>query len=83
MSKKIKLLDLTPEEKKSMLEEITYFFETERDEKIGIIGSEQVLDFFLQSLGDKIYNKALDDAFRWYKKVRDNMESDYYALYKE
>lgn len=80
---RVNLLDLTPEEKKSMLEDITYFFETERDEKIGIIGSEQVLDFFLQTLGDKIYNKALDDANRWYKRVRDNMESDFYALYKE
>ncbi|WP_125143820.1 hypothetical protein [Clostridium transplantifaecale] len=29
-----------------------------------------------------VYNKALDGAFRWHKQVSENMESDYYGLYK-
>lgn len=37
---------LTSEEKKQMIEDITYYFETEREEKIGIIASESVLNFF-------------------------------------
>ncbi|WP_242967510.1 DUF2164 domain-containing protein [Herbinix hemicellulosilytica] len=60
-----------------------YFFETERDEKLGIIGSEMILDFFLVSLGPVIYNKALDDAKRWFDKRFEDIEADYYSLYKE
>lgn len=50
--------ELSPEEKKKLQEEIIYFFQEERDEKLGIIGSETILDFFLDVLGEAIYNKA-------------------------
>jgi deoxyadenosine/deoxycytidine kinase len=36
-----------------------------------------------EMLGDRIYNKALDDAKQFYAKYADNMETDYYALYKD
>lgn len=76
------MFELTPEEKKKMLDEIVYFFREERDEDLGIIGSETVLDFFLDVLGDTIYNRALDDVRIWLKRNVENLESDYYALYK-
>lgn len=44
--------------------------------------SETILDFFLDVLGEAIYNKALDDVKLWLTKNVENMESDYYALYK-
>ncbi len=34
-------------------------------------------------LGKRIDNKALDEAKRFYETYAGNMESDYYALYKE
>lgn len=34
--------ELSPEEKKKLQEEIIYFFQEERDEKLGIIGSETI-----------------------------------------
>lgn len=74
--------ELSPEEKKKMLDEIVYFFREERDEDLGIIGSETILDFFLDVLGDTIYNRALDDVRIWLKRNIENLESDYYALYK-
>lgn len=74
--------DLSPEEKKKMLDEIVYFFREERDEDLGIIGSETILDFFLDVLGDTVYNRALDDVRIWLKRNVENLESDYYALYK-
>lgn len=49
---------------------------------MGIIGAETVLDFFLDVLGETIYNKALDDVKLWLTRNVENMESDYYALYK-
>ncbi len=73
---------ISPEQKKQMQEEIVYFFKEERGEELGIIGSETVLDFFLDILGDTIYNKALDDVKLWLMRNVENLESDYYALYK-
>lgn len=73
---------LNPEERTQMLKEIASFYAEEREEQIGIIASNQILDFFLDTLGKHIYNKALDDAQLWYKQMADNMEADYYALYK-
>lgn len=75
-------LKLSSEEKKRLTDEIKYYFEEERDEKIGIIASENILDFFLNNLGKYIYNKALDDAKIWYEQRMSNLESDYYAMYK-
>lgn len=76
-------ITLTPEEKKKLLEEIIYYFETERDEKLGIIASESILDFFMDSLGKHIYNKALDDTKKWYSHRMEDVEADFYALYKQ
>lgn len=75
--------NLSPEQKKKLQEEIVYFFQEEWDEELGIIGAETVLDFFLDVLGETIYNKALDDARLWLSRTVENAESDYYALYKD
>ena len=74
--------DFSPEEKKKMQEEIICFFQEEREEDLGIIGAETILDFFLDVLGETIYNKALDDVKLCLTRNVENMESDYYALYK-
>jgi uncharacterized protein (DUF2164 family) len=75
-------IDMSPELKKQLLEEIVYYFETEREEKLGIIASEQILDFFMENLGRSIYNKALDDAKLWYSKRMEDVEADFYSIYK-
>lgn len=72
----------TMEERKKMIEEIQYFFQEERDENLGILASEEILDFMLSVIGDSVYNKALDDAQIWFKRNMENMEADFYAIYK-
>ena len=74
---------INTEEKKQLLAEITQFFAEEYDLELGIIGSEKIYEFFEQSMGERIYNQALDDAQRFFKAYAGNMEADYYALYKE
>lgn len=59
---------LTDEEKSSAKEELILFFENERDEKIGVIAAEKIINFFLQSVGGKLYNKGVNDA----KKAMEN-----------
>jgi uncharacterized protein (DUF2164 family) len=59
---------LTDEEKKMAKEELILFFKNKRDEQIGIIAAEEIINFFLQSVGSKLYNKGVTDA----KKVIEN-----------
>lgn len=75
-------IKLTPEEKKAMMDEIKYYYSEERDEQIGIIASESLLDFFLDNLGKVIYNKALDDSKKWFDRRMEDVEADFYSLYK-
>ena len=75
-------LNFKPEEKRELLTEIQAFFKDKRDEEIGLIAAETVLDFFIGTMGAKVYNKALDDIQLWYKRYMDNMEADFYSLYK-
>ena len=74
---------LSNEEKKQLLEEIKYYFATERDVDLGILASESILDFFMDTLGKQIYNKALDDAKLWFNHRMEDVEADFYALYKQ
>ena len=70
-------------EKGQMCDEIAQFFREEYDLELGIIGTGNIFDFFQEMLGNRIYNKALDDAKKFYDRYADNMETDYYALYKD
>jgi uncharacterized protein (DUF2164 family) len=75
-------IKISEAQKKKLNEEIKAFYLDERGEEIGIIEQMQLLDLFEQKLAPVIYNKALDDAKRWYSQMMDNLESDFYALYK-
>jgi uncharacterized protein (DUF2164 family) len=36
----------------------------------------------METLGKQIYNKALEDAKYWYSKRMEDVEADFYTLYK-
>ncbi|MDG1105903.1 MAG: DUF2164 family protein [Cyclobacteriaceae bacterium] len=67
---------LSEEERKSVIEDLILFFENERDEKIGIIAAEEVLNFFLMSVGNKLYNKGIDDAKKVLKNRYEELQFD-------
>lgn len=75
----IKLADA---QKEKLREEIRAFYLDERGEEIEVIEQMQLLELFEQKLAPIIYNKALDDAKKWYMQMMDNLDTDYYALYK-
>ena len=77
------ILKLSTEERKSLIKEIQNYFYEERDEELGIIASEKILDFFLDNLGSLIYNKSLDDARVWFSKRMEDIGIDYDLLYKD
>lgn len=78
-----RVMKLTDEQRKAIKEEIHAYYLDERGENIGIILQEGLLDLFLEQLAPIIYNKALDDAKLWFSRRMDDINSDYYELYKE
>lgn len=67
---------LTDEQRETAKQELIYFFESERDEKIGVIAADQLLDFFLESVGSKLYNKGVDDARKVLSQRLDELNYD-------
>lgn len=75
-------ISLSDQQKEKLNDEIKAFYLDVRGEEIGMIEQMQLLDLFTQKLAPIVYNKALDDAKKWYLQMADRMDSDYYALYK-
>ncbi len=65
------------------MNEIHEFFLSEYGDDLGIIKQQHILDMFMEQLAPIVYNKALDDAMLWFKRQMDNVETDYYTIYKE
>lgn len=62
-----KLSLLTETQKQQALSDIIDFFATERDEEIGIIAAEDILDLFTEHIGKEIYNKGVEDTLAFIK----------------
>ena len=84
MEKTKRAWDLLPEEKKrKAVQEIINFFENERDEEIGIIAAENLLNHFLQEVGIDLYNKGVSDALKFIKTRFEDIELDMESLLKK
>lgn len=75
----IKLSDI---QKDKLKEEIKAFYLDVRGEEIGMIEQIQTLELFEEKMAPIIYNRALDDTKRWFHQMIENLDSDYYTLYK-
>jgi len=75
-------IKLTREEQNKLINDIQLFFRDERNEEIGIIAAEAVMEFFLENLGAFIYNKSLDETKIWFSKRMEDIEIDFDILYK-
>ena len=67
---------ISEEQRKANIEEIINFFQNERDEEIGIIAAEDLLDFCLQTVGMEIYNKGIEDSKNFIKTRFEDLELD-------
>ena len=74
---------LTDDQFREMRARISDWFEAERGETLGMIAQQEILDFFMSDLAPVVYNTALKNAERWYKNIQDNMEADYYLLFRD
>lgn len=50
------------EQKQTLIDRIRSYFELERDEPIGELAAEHLLDFMITAIGPALYNQAIRDA---------------------
>lgn len=67
---------LTDERRQKCIKDIIAFFKDERDTTIGILAAESVLDFFLETIAEDIYNKAIADSKKLLKQKIEDLEVD-------
>ena len=71
---------LNDEQRRNAVERLIYFFEIERDEKIGVVAAGNLIDFFLQSLGKEIYNKGVTEAIKVFEARSEDLKFDLQEL---
>ena len=79
--REIQQIKLSEIQREKLNDEIKAFYYDVRGEEIGVIQQMQLLELFEEKLAPIVYNKALDDAKKWFTQM-DNLDSDYYGLYK-
>ena len=80
--REIQQIKLSEIQREKLNDEIKAFYYDVRGEEIGVIQQMQLLELFEEKLAPIVYNKALDDAKKWFARMMDNLDSDYYGLYK-
>ena len=84
MAKVRKSLSLLSEEKRrKSINDIIIFFKSERDEEIGMIAAEKILDHFLQTVGKELYNKGVEDSRDFIGERIESLEFDMEAFLKK
>lgn len=58
-------INLSKEEKQNMILSIKEYFYNERDEEIGDLAATLILDFFIKELAPAIYNKGIQDCYKF------------------
>ncbi len=78
-----KTWDFLPNEKRKLyIEKIISFFREQRDEEIGVLAAENILDFFLENIGPEIYNLGIEKTKELLKNSFNNFEIDLDSLKK-
>lgn len=73
---------LSKEQKRYCIAQIQAFFREERDEELGMIAAERVLDFIAQDIAPNFYNLGLEDARKVTRMQAENTETELAILHK-
>ena len=66
-------IKITNEIRMEMISHIKDYFSNERDEELGDLASELILDFFINELGPYIYNQGIEDAYAYIQDKADDL----------
>lgn len=73
-------IELSKEQKQQAIQNIKEYFENERDESIGDLAAELVLDFITEKIGPHIYNQAILDMQKYMSEQFDDMLEETYGF---
>jgi uncharacterized protein (DUF2164 family) len=68
-------IEISKEEKKKAIGEIREYFLKERNEEIGELAGEFILDFITEKIGPYFYNKAIIDIQKYMNEKLDDLFS--------
>ncbi len=64
------------------IRQLQHYYQENFDEEVGLIKAEMLFEYFVELIGDDIYNQALDDANDYFKKQLGDIQLYYYNLYR-
>jgi uncharacterized protein (DUF2164 family) len=64
--------------RKQLIARLQAFYENELEEELSTFRAEQLLDFFLETLGPQVYNQAVQDARKFIQRTLDDLEGEVY-----
>jgi len=73
-------IKLPREQKQQIIDTVQHYFATERDESLGSVAAEGIVDFFIEALGPLLYNQGVNDARRVVAERVAAVEDELYAL---
>lgn len=69
-------LELDDTRRRRLIQGLQGYFLQEFDEELSPFRAEQVLDFFLESLGPAVYNQAVQDARGFMQRKLDELDGE-------
>ncbi|GGE39386.1 hypothetical protein GCM10011391_17720 [Pullulanibacillus camelliae] len=73
---------LSKEVKEAIIEKLQSYFYSERGEELGLIGAENLYDFFIKEFAPYVYNEALLDARNVAERQMESLNEELYVLEK-
>ena len=71
-------IELDEARRKRLIARLQGFFQDELDEDLSTFRAEQVIDFFLATLGPQVYNQAVQDARKFIQERLDDLDGEVY-----
>ena len=72
-------INLDEDRKKAILAKLGVFYAKDFDEDLSSFRAEQLLDFFVKTLGPPIYNQAVSDARAFILAKLEDLDVEFYA----
>lgn len=58
-------IELEKDVRKILIEDLKRYYYNERDEDLGDLGAEILLDYIINNIGPYLYNKGIEDSYTY------------------
>ncbi len=65
--------EINKQTKLKLIDEIVTYFRNERDEDIGLLSAELILDFFIEKIAPDFYNLGVQDSIKFISQSIEDM----------